>query len=98
MAPESIKKKEYSSYSDIWAFGVTLIEIVTRKDPFAEMDAVQAAVEIWNGLRLTFPSSTPSAIAAVIVVCFQEDPFHRGSFEKIYFQLENAKLGDWDPK
>ncbi len=54
MSPESIKRKEYSTYSDIWAYGVTLWEILCRQEPYPELDAVQAAIEVTSGsLRLT---------------------------------------------
>lgn len=43
MAPESLVDKKYSAKSDVWAFGVTLWEILAREEPYPELDNVQAA-------------------------------------------------------
>lgn len=41
MSPEAIRHKKYSEKSDVWSFGVTCIEILTRESPYPGMDAVQ---------------------------------------------------------
>ncbi len=38
MSPESLEQKIYSPATDVWAFGVVLIEIFTRKDPYPTME------------------------------------------------------------
>jgi len=43
MAPESLLYKKYSAKSDIWSYGITLWEIISRKEPYPELDNVQAA-------------------------------------------------------
>jgi serine/threonine protein kinase len=34
MSPEAIIHRTYSQLSDVWAFGVTIFEIVTQEDPY----------------------------------------------------------------
>ena len=34
MAPECIKEGKYSLKSDVWSFGVTIVEIITRDRPY----------------------------------------------------------------
>ena len=36
MAPECITTSKYSLKSDVWAFGVTVIEIITQSVPYPE--------------------------------------------------------------
>lgn len=36
MAPETVKKMEYTRFSDIWAIGCTLIEMATGEPPWSE--------------------------------------------------------------
>ncbi len=37
MAPETVKRMEYTRFSDIWAIGCTLIEMVTGEPPWGEL-------------------------------------------------------------
>ena len=41
MSPESITKNQYSTKSDVWSFGVTIIEIWTQKIPYPEFSLFQ---------------------------------------------------------
>ena len=45
MAPESIKFHTYSEKSDVWAFGVTMWEIMTRAvAPYTTVDPIYIMV------------------------------------------------------
>ena len=46
MSPESLKEKKYSKYSDIWSFGIVLWEIMKGKEPFEELNNVEAAIKV----------------------------------------------------
>ena len=41
MAPECIKFGIYSLKSDVWAFGVTIVEILTHDKPYPDIAALQ---------------------------------------------------------
>jgi serine/threonine protein kinase len=43
MAPESLTNLTYSEKSDVWSFGITVWEIVTRGEPYPDYSAVQVA-------------------------------------------------------
>jgi serine/threonine protein kinase len=38
MAPETITTGQFTKKSDVWAFGITLIEVVTRSTPWDVSD------------------------------------------------------------
>jgi len=49
MAPESLVDNTFSEASDVWSFGVTIYEIVTRSDPYPELSPVQVATKVAHG-------------------------------------------------
>ena len=44
-APELLEQLKYSFKSDIWSFGITCIEILTRNDPYPQMKALNVTKE-----------------------------------------------------
>jgi len=96
MAPEAITNREYSRMSDVWAFGVTLYEIVARSEPYLGLDPVQAALQVTHaGLRLEIPSYTPIVIAEVMKGCFSADSSRRPDFQHISKRLQDATPQEW---
>jgi len=96
MSPEAIRNREYSRMSDVWAFGVTLYEIVARSEPYLGLDPVQAALEVTHGgLRLEIPNYTPLVIAEIMNGCYQFDPKRRLDFQTISKRLQDATLEEW---
>ena len=41
LAPECINDQKYSLKSDVWAFGITIIEILTQSIPFKELQPIE---------------------------------------------------------
>jgi len=62
MSPESIKDKVYSDKSDVWSFGVTLWEVLTRKNPYPQMDLITVATKV------CFPADVGVALASGVQV------------------------------
>ena len=44
-APELLEQLKYSFKSDIWSFGITCIEILTRNDPYPQMKPLNVTKE-----------------------------------------------------
>jgi len=84
MAPESLSEKKYGIKSDVWSFGVTLCEVLTRQEPYPELDNVQAASHVMHkGLKPRPPDNTPLKLTKLIEQCFQTDPKKRPTFSEI---------------
>jgi len=88
-----LSKKKYSEKSDVWSFGVTCWEILTRKEPYPDMDMIQASIAVvTEELKPTLPPSTPQALARIILPCYNYEPDQRPSFGTLVEQLDNLKL------
>ena len=44
MAPESLMQRKYSERSDVWAFGITVIEILTRLTPYPALSPTEVRI------------------------------------------------------
>lgn len=88
MSPEAIRKKKFSMKSDVWAFGVTCIEILTDgQDPYPGMDAVQVATAVVSEkVHPVIPALTPTQLAQIIEVCLSYEEENRPDFQ---FLVEN---------
>jgi len=92
MAPEGLSEKKYSAKSDIWSMGVTLWEVVTRKEPYENLDNVQAASHVMHkGLKPRPPESTPLKLAKLIEWCVETDPKKRPLFTDIIKVLDDIE-------
>jgi len=90
-APEVIKTQIYFKESDIWSFGVTCWEILSRgKLPFYELDSnSDVAYMITHGTILQKPEECPENIWIIIEKCFLQEFTQRPSF---YILLERLSI------
>ncbi|VUZ40339.1 unnamed protein product, partial [Hymenolepis diminuta] len=94
LAIECIKKRIFSSKSDVWAYGVTLWEIFTLgRRPFERIHTRHLIHHLEKGLRLAQPLTTSLELYQLMIDCWLEDPEARPSFEDLfqricYMQLE----------
>ncbi len=52
-APEAATKKEYTTKSDVWSFGVLLYELITHgSNPYPGMSNNEALQSVLNGYRM----------------------------------------------
>jgi serine/threonine protein kinase len=84
-------KKEFSSKSDVWSFGVTCLEILTRQRPYPHLSIAEFsanALEEITKIASYIPNNTPE----LLVDCFQWDANNRPSFNEIVERLEELSL------
>jgi hypothetical protein len=83
-APECLLRSECSTKSDVWAFGVTLWELLAYGDkPYRGMTGRETIEFLQRGQRLQAPPGTPAWCAGLMQQCFQTDPAARPTFAAI---------------
>jgi len=98
MAPELILTRTYSTQSDVWSFAVTVWEIVSRQNPYPNLDPVQTAIQVTrNGLRLPIPQNCPIVLVEIMNACFQDRPENRPDLGSISKHLTDAEPMKWLP-
>lgn len=81
-APECLSGREYSTKSDAYAFGVLAWEILTRSDPWPDLEPHTAAIRVMqHKMRLPVPADTPPELRLLFNDCWNEQPSLRpGAF------------------
>jgi serine/threonine-protein kinase len=79
MSPEQARGKKVDKRSDIWAFGVILVEMLTGKQLFAgETITDTLAAVLRADIELTaLPASIPSGLRKLLDRCLERDPRNR---------------------
>ena len=88
-SPEVFEHQKFSEASDVWAFGITLIEVFDRAGtPYCDWTHAYVCERVKDGFQLPRPASCPLAVyAGVILPCFERDPASRPSFRALHAAL-----------
>jgi Tol biopolymer transport system component len=79
MSPEQARGKTVDRRTDIWAFGVVLLEMLTGRPTFtgeSVTDVLAAVVSSQPDLS-ALPADTPPAVRRLLRRCLDKDPKHR---------------------
>ncbi|XP_062973754.1 tyrosine-protein kinase receptor TYRO3 isoform X1 [Elgaria multicarinata webbii] len=89
LALESLADNLYTMHSDVWAFGVTMWEIVTRgQTPYAGIENAEIYNYLISGNRLKQPPRCMEDLYDLMCRCWHSEPKLRPSFGALKFQLE----------
>uniref|UniRef100_A0A336M750 non-specific protein-tyrosine kinase n=1 Tax=Culicoides sonorensis TaxID=179676 RepID=A0A336M750_CULSO len=100
-APESIKNREFSSYSDVFSYGVLLWEIYSYgAEPWGHNVSGEGALEmILGGRHLPMPSRCPEEVYGQLIACWSIDPHERPTFNTLmnfFDKLNRMEVEDED--
>ena len=89
MSPEVFQSQKFGEASDIWAYGVTLVELYSQAaTPYGEWSNILVLERIKDGYILPRPDDCPDNIYNnVIAPCFLEEPRQRPSFQALCTRL-----------
>jgi len=90
MAPEVLKRRgDYKPSVDVFSYGVVLWYIAAREEPYGGVDFdKEFRGIIVQGKRLEIPSKCLPDLAAMIQLCWEQNPADRPDFNQILFILE----------
>ncbi|XP_062061662.1 tyrosine-protein kinase receptor TYRO3 isoform X1 [Lepus europaeus] len=89
LALESLADNLYTVYSDVWAFGVTMWEIMTRgQTPYAGIENAEIYNYLIGGNRLKQPPECTEDVYELMYQCWSADPKQRPSFTCLRMELE----------
>eukprot|EP00042_Codosiga_hollandica_P050868 m.616871 g.616871 ORF g.616871 m.616871 type:complete len:629 (-) comp58172_c0_seq7:292-2178(-) len=89
-APEAMSKNQYSIKSDVWSFGVFMIELVTYGGkPYDGMSNKEVVEALEKDYRMPCPPGCPPNLHAIMLECWRNDPADRPTFESLQFRLED---------
>ena len=82
----------YTTKTDVWSFGVTLVELCNQQVPYSSLflTPLQVAIGVADrGLRPAIEDpDIPIPVKQIIDSCFAQDPFQRPNFVAIVAQLK----------
>ncbi|CAL8146760.1 unnamed protein product [Orchesella dallaii] len=97
LAIETLKRLEFSTKSDVWAYGVTVWEIFSLGDlPYPGMTWACSFVEqLENGMRMKRPEMATYEIHSKMVDCWNIEPDQRPSFHELMSFFSGLKRNEY---
>ena len=98
MAPEYLSRSttspaRYNEACDVYSFAMVLWELVTRQQPWHELDnAVQIGMQVTGGARPALPAGlgVPDDLRQLMEQCWAQDPLERPTAAQVCAKLKAA--------
>ncbi|XP_024316995.1 mitogen-activated protein kinase kinase kinase 1 isoform X2 [Brachypodium distachyon] len=84
MAPEVAKAKPHGPPADIWSLGCTVLEMLTCKVPYPDMEWTHALLKIGRGIPPKIPDKLSEDARDFIAKCVQANPKDRPSAAQLF--------------
>ncbi|KAM4842429.1 tyrosine-protein kinase HCK isoform 2-T2 [Thomomys bottae] len=89
-APEAINFGSFTIKSDVWSFGILLMEIVTfGRIPYPGMSNPEVIRALEHGYRMPRPEHCPVELYNIMTRCWKNRPEERPTFEYIQSVLDD---------
>ncbi|XP_043118667.1 proto-oncogene tyrosine-protein kinase ROS isoform X2 [Puntigrus tetrazona] len=99
MSPESLTDGIFNKYSDVWAFGVLLWEIMTLgKLPYPTYTNHEVLSHISTDARLPSPAGCPLRLYNLMMSCWSKEPAERPNFQYLEETLRKLRVYEADKR
>ncbi|XP_065682049.1 uncharacterized protein LOC100202994 isoform X2 [Hydra vulgaris] len=89
MSVEAIFDQMFTSFSDVWAYGIVLFEIVTLGGtPYPTISNRELLNLLKSGYRMDRPENCSEPMYDIMLHCWNEDPLQRPTFTELREHLE----------
>nr|XP_047129990.1 fibroblast growth factor receptor 2-like isoform X2 [Hydra vulgaris] len=89
MSVEAIFDQLFTSFSDVWSYGVVLFEIVTLGGtPYPTIGNRELLSLLKTGYRMDRPENCSEIMYDIMLHCWNEDPLQRPTFRELSKHLE----------
>jgi len=83
-APEVLNNEPATTASDVYSYGMTAWEVVTGERPWREMNGpMPIMLAVAQGRRPAIPAGCDAHFAALLPLCWAQEPAQRPDFERI---------------
>jgi hypothetical protein len=82
----------YTAKADVYSFGMTCCEIVTRNSPFNELQRLQIHDKVMAGERPELPDNIDTQLAELIRMCWDTNSEKRPTFAQICTHMQALKM------
>lgn len=90
LAPECIRERKFTHKSDVWAFGITVWELLSfGKDPYKDYEPKDVPLEIEKGLRCPQPEGVTVEVYKELYSCWFYIPENRPNFKDLADRFVN---------
>ena len=91
MAPEVLRgSAAASSASDVYAFGMTLWELLTRRPLYINMTPTTLEQIVVKGLRPPLPQGVPPFLGTLLMQCWEQEPKLRPTLQQVHRSLQEG--------
>ncbi|XP_065665312.1 tyrosine-protein kinase receptor torso-like [Hydra vulgaris] len=89
MSVEALFDQTFTSYSDVWAFGIVLFEIITLGGtPYPSINNRQLLSLLKTGYRMDRPENCSETMYDIMLHCWNENPLKRPTFTELRDDFE----------
>jgi len=97
-APEAMETLKFSEKTDVWSFGIVLLEIVTDGDkPLKDLTDDKVIPQVQGGYTPPKPVGCSDKMYAVMKTCWNRNPLDRPSFAKLVETFSEDDFGGLGP-
>jgi hypothetical protein len=93
-APEAMSSMRFTSESDVWSFGIVMLEAFTDgARPYPTWGTELVMLRVMGGYRAPQPPGCPDDVYKIMMECWAEDPSGRPTFQALADQTTRQAAG-----